>query len=68
MSCADDRVTGAGRRHVEFPLTATCPQCGSEMETSGRARRGRAVYVCPECGYEMEVAQESPEPADEDEL
>jgi len=52
---------------VEFPLTAPCPQCGSEMEPRTKPRRGRAVYVCPECGHEME-AEEPGEPADEDEV
>jgi len=51
---------------VELPLTAPCPQCGSEMEPRGRARRGHPVYVCPECGYEMETPEEPREPADDE--
>lgn len=52
---------------MEFPLTEPCPQCGSEMEPRGKARRGRAIYVCPECGYEMEVTQEFEEPVEDEE-
>lgn len=50
---------------MELPLTAPCPQCGSEMEPRGQARRGRAVYVCPECGFEMEAGDEIEQPPDE---
>lgn len=65
----DHRWTGGPGRHcVEFPLTAPCPQCGSEMEPRERARRGRAVYVCPDCGHEMEAADDVGVPADEDEI
>lgn len=53
---------------MEFPLTAECPQCGSEMEPRGQAQRGRAVYVCPDCGHEMDAADDVGEPADEDEI
>lgn len=50
---------------MEVPLTQPCPDCGAEMEPSGRARRGQTVYTCPECGFEME-AHDDLEP-DEDE-
>ena len=57
------RYTVRLRPPMEFPLTAPCPQCGSEMEPRSKPRRGRAVYVCPECGFEMEADEE---PADEE--
>ncbi len=43
---------------MEVPLTQPCPDCGADMEPSGRARRGGTVYTCPECGHEMESHDE----------
>lgn len=51
---------------MEVPLTQPCPDCGAEMEPSGRARRGRALYTCPECGYEMETLDEPERDEDQD--
>src|SRR5207249_1448919 len=38
------RYTVRLRPPMEFPLTAPCPQCGSEMEPRSKPRRGRALY------------------------
>lgn len=51
---------------MEVPLTQPCPDCGADMEPTGRARHGRTVYTCPECGHEMETPEREEDGEDEE--
>ena len=41
-------------------MTATCPECGAEIELADSTEQGEIV-PCPECGVELEVLSTSPE-------
>jgi alpha-aminoadipate/glutamate carrier protein LysW len=40
-------------------ITATCPECGAEVELSAKVEKGEIVQ-CPECGVELEVVKVNP--------